>query len=70
MPKTNGKIPARIAVGESVHLRLGQQSVTGTIVEDQGKLAPGGKRLYRIEMENDPDWFILATADDLRALQD
>lgn len=66
--RTNGK--ARIAVGSVLRLQLGNQKLTGMVVEDEGKLAPGGKHLYRIEIGKEPDRFsISASAADIRAIQ-
>jgi hypothetical protein len=37
-------------VGDRVSFRLGQKTAVGTVVEDSGNLAPGGKQLVRVEV--------------------
>jgi hypothetical protein len=50
MPGTSSrKKPLR--VGARVSLRLGLQSVRGTIIEDRGRLGVGGRRLWRVRLE-------------------
>jgi len=58
----------RVRVGARVKFRLGIGVLSGVIVEDMGKLAPGGKHLYRIKIKSDPDFFMPATAERLRVL--
>ena len=40
-------------VGDRVRVRLGPQTPVGTIVEDRGLLASGGRRLFRVKVEFD-----------------
>jgi hypothetical protein len=40
-------------VGDRVRVRLGPQSPVGTIVEDRGFIASGGRRLFRVQVEFD-----------------
>lgn len=40
-------------VGDRVRVRLGPQTLVGTIVEDRGFLASGGRQLFRVKVEFD-----------------
>ncbi len=37
-------------VGDQVRVRLGPQTLIGTIVEDRGCIASGGSRLFRVQV--------------------
>ena len=41
-------------VGDRVRVRLGVNNSLGTIVEDCGWLASGGRRLFRVQVDFDP----------------
>ena len=39
-------------VGDRVELTLGKRTMTGVVVEDRGRIGVGGRRLYRVEVNN------------------
>jgi hypothetical protein len=54
--KAGGQKPipqSRFKVGDRVNVRIVQQDYAGTIVEDRGLLAAGGRRLWRIKLDFD-----------------
>ena len=53
--KSQNKL-ARFRVGDKVQLKFGFEKMTGTIVEDRGRIGVGGRQLFRIIIETeDPD---------------
>ena len=40
--------------GDRVRFRLGVRSVQGTVTEDRGPIGVNGRRLYRVEFQDDP----------------
>lgn len=40
-------------VGDRVRVSLGLQSLIGTIIEDRGFIASGGRHLFRVQVEFD-----------------
>lgn len=39
----------KFRVGEQIKFRFCKKYITGTIIEDRGKIGVGGRRLWRIE---------------------
>ena len=48
--RTDGQL---FRVGDRVRVILGPQDLVGTIVEDRGKIAFGGRRLFRVRVDFD-----------------
>jgi hypothetical protein len=57
-------------VGDRVSVRFGLQTSLGTIVEDRGFLASGGRHLFRVRLEFDPPHvtFVELPEDELTAV--
>ena len=47
-------------IGDKVRLSFGNRTVTGTVVEDRGRIGVGGRQLFRI---------VVKTGDEERALE-
>jgi hypothetical protein len=68
-PRAKRKKQARLRVGDRVSFQFGLDWVRGTIIEDRGNLAFGGKQLLRIRVprSDTDDLIIELPADELRA---
>ena len=56
----SGKQAARFHVGDWVSLLYGTRRLVAQVIEDRGRLGVGGRRLYRIRVDQDqgePDTF-------------
>lgn len=53
--RTTARKARRWKVGDRVRFRFGDRRIRGTIIEDRGNLATGGRRLYRIRFRFDLD---------------
>lgn len=60
---------ARLRVGDRVSFQFGLDQVRGTIIEDRGNLASGGKQLLRVRVRRSDadDLIIELPADQLEA---
>lgn len=56
-----------VELGQRVRIPFGVGTISGKVVEDRGLLGAGGRRLYVVEVPNDPDEpdYLLRTEDDL-----
>ncbi len=43
-----------LRVGDRVKLRFGRRDVTGTVIEDRGRIGVNGRRLLRVKVELEP----------------
>lgn len=66
--KQKKKLLPPLPIGSKVRIKLGISPMEGEVVEDFGRLAPGGKHIYRLLVRAEPDLFLMATADDLQDL--
>jgi hypothetical protein len=60
MATKSQKNRTHIRIGDKVRLRFGNRTVTGTVVEDRGRIGVGGRQLFRI---------VVKTGDEERALE-
>ena len=52
-------------IGEQVACVVGNRKYRGTVIEDRGKIATNGRRLYRIEVKAEPGFVTELPADEL-----
>ena len=51
---TRGARAGRLKVGDRVRFNLGGRGFLGTIIEDRGPIAAGGRRLFVVRAQLDP----------------